>query len=203
MMAILTSKGGPEILDTSSGNIYTAMCRLYGTLLAAHRVKLGGRYHLILQSLQGLLRCLFIPYEGASATNSGLEQPQWLRQECPLDESHAAAYARIITTISDPPVSAVSRGKSRQRQQLNDETKKARRIASQYLQYLVLEMCQCLLRGKISPAIRTALNPGLYAIFTEMSPDVTRAINAALDASGRAIFKALYDDYRAFGKWSG
>lgn len=198
-MGILTSKYGPDVPAKSAGKIFTAVCRLYGTLLSVHRIKLGGRYHLILQSLQGLLRCLFIPH----GPSIGIEAPPWLRQEDPLDESHAALYTRIITSLADPSVAAVSRGKIHRLPQLNDETKKARRIAGQYLQYLILEICQCLLRGKISPEIREALNPGLYAIFDAMSPDVTKAINAALDASGRAIFKALYDDYQAFGKWGG
>ena len=47
------------------------------------------------------------------------------------------------------------------------------------------------------------LNPGLYAIFDAMSQEVMRTVNSALDSSGRAIFKVLYNDYRRFGKWKG
>lgn len=171
-------------------------------MLALHRSKLGGRYHLVVMALQGMLRCLFIPYTASANSSHSLERPPWLINSR-LDQTHASAYARLLTSICDPSVSAVTRSKNRQRQELNDETKKARSIAGQHLQYLIMEFCQCQLRGRMEPEVRAALNPGLYAVFDAMSQDVMRTVNAALDSAGRAIFKVLYDDYRRFGRWHG
>ena len=200
----MTSISSPRLPAESADHIFTGLCRLFSSLLIAHRAKLGGRYHLILLALQGLLRCLFEPFSENAGPKESIAQPQWLKpQSHALNESHALAYARILTTICDPSVSAVIRTKDRSRQELNDETKKARSIAGQHLQYLVMEFCQCQLRGCILPEMRTALNPGLYALFDAMSQDVMRTVNSALDVSGRAIFKVLYDDYRMFGRWKG
>ena len=64
-----------------------------------------------------------------------------------------------------------------------------------------MEYARCQLEARIEPEVRTALMPGLYAVFDVMGMESMRTLNAAVDASGRAIFKGLYDDYRRFGKW--
>ena len=200
----MTSVSGPKVVGESAGNIFLGLCRLFASLLAVHRTKLGGRFHLVVMALQGLLQCLFEPYVKNVGSGAPLALPPWLESPShPLNEIHAAAYSRLLTAICDPTVSAVTRTKNRSRHELNDETKKARSIAGQHLQYLVMEVCQCQLRGRLPPEVRAALNPGLYAIFDAMSQETMRTINAALDSSGRSIFKVLYDDYRRFGKWQG
>ena len=171
-------------------------------MLAGHRSKLGGRYHLVVLALQGMLRCLFTSYASVTDKNKQLPRPPWLK-DTKLEGEHATAYARLLTSICDPTVSAVTRSKTRARQELNDETKKARSIAGQHLQYLIMEFCQCQLQGRMDPEVRRGLNPGLYAIFDAMSQDLMRTLDSALDAPGRAIFKMVYDDYRRFGRWNG
>jgi len=131
-----------------------------------------------------------------------LQRPPWVKST-KLEAEHATAFARLLSSICDPSVSAVTRSKNRVRQELNDDTKKARSIAGQHLQYLIMEFCQCQLHGRMDPEVRRALNPGLYAIFDAMSQDVMRTVNSALDAPGRAIFRIVYDDYRRFGRWHG
>jgi nucleolar pre-ribosomal-associated protein 2 len=44
--------------------------------------------------------------------------------------------------------------------------------------------------------------PGLYAVLDVMPRDLMRGMNAAMDSSSRAIFKALYEDYQRFGRWN-
>ena len=149
-----------------------------------------------------MLRCLFTPYTSSFRSSHHLQRPTRLKNT-KLEAEHAAAYARLLSSICDPGVSAVTRSRNRARQELNDETKKARSIAGQHLQYLVMEFCQCQLQGRIEPEVRRALDPGLYAVFDAMSQDVMRTVNSALDAPGRAIFKLVYDDYRRFGRWQG
>ena len=197
----MTSVSGPQT-GRASSDIFTCLTRLFGTLLAVHRSKLGGRYHLVVLALQGMLHCLFTPYATSTDSSRHLQRPPWL-ENIKLRAEHATAYARLLSSICDPTVSAVTRFKNRARQELTDETKKARSIAGQHLQYLIMEFCQCQLQGRMDPEVRRALNPGLYAIFDAMSQEVMRTVNSALDAPGRAIFKMVYDDYRRFGRWQG
>ena len=185
--------------------IFLSLCKLFNSMLVVHRMKLGGRYHLIIPALQCLLQCLFVSYRQNEASLQPMSQSGG-----GLGETHAAAYGRLLTTICDPTVSAVTRVKKRARagaQQhglLNDETKKARNIAGQHLQYLIMEYCSQQLKGRLKqPGMKAALTPGLYAILDVMSQDVMRTINAAMDSSSRSIFKALYEDYRRSGRWGG
>lgn len=171
-------------------------------MLASHRTKIGGRYHLVVPALQGLMRCLFITHGRNGGSAAVLSLPPWLNGREPmLDGTHAAGFARLLTTICDPTVSSVTRSKNRSRRELNDDTKKARGVAGQHLPYIIMVYCHCHLKGRLLPTVKAALTPGLYAVFDVMSQDTLRTLNAAMDSSSRAIFKALYDDYRRFGRW--
>lgn len=178
------------------GTLYHVLCRLFSTVLLLHRRKLGGRYHLIVRALQSLLRCLFVPY---SKPETQSKDPEQSKKDLHLDAEHAAAFARILTTLCDPTLSSVSRSKRSSRDELNDELKKARSIAGQHLQYLIEEFCECQLAGRLSAEMKAALNPGLYAVFAVMPQEVMRNVNAAMTSSSRSMFKALYDEYKRFG----
>lgn len=204
-IAVCASKAGPRINPGFSGMIYTRLCRLMGLLLGIHRQKLGGRFHLIILAMQRLLHCLFARAKKRSRptksdTGHG-QQPYWLSQ---LDAAHATHFTRLLTSLCDPTVSAVSRPTpgGAGHEGLTDQTKKAKQIAGQYLQYLVMDYAQSSLRSALHPDVKAALLPGLYSVLDVMSRDTMRALNAGLDVSGRAMFKTLYDDYMKFGKWN-
>ena len=180
------------------GSIYLGLCRLFKTALVMHRRKLGGRYHLIIRALQCLLRCLFIPYKTLQDSQASAEEKM---AYAGYGEVQAAAYAGLLTTLCDPTVSAVSRSRQTSRQELNDETQKARSIAGQHLQYVVEEFCICQLEGRLLPPMRMAVSVGLWAIFDVMSQGVMRNLNAAMGSASRSVFKALYDEYRRSGQW--
>lgn len=171
--------------------LYIGLCRILGTILALHRTKIGGRYHLVILALQSLLRCLFIPY----APTDSIYEPL-----SPFNVTQASAYARLLTTLSDPTISSVSRPKNRSRLELNDETKKARSIAGQHLPYLIMEYCTSQLTGKLSPQMKAALEPALHAVLAVMTPEIMRTMNAALRESERVVWKALYEDWRRVGR---
>ena len=173
--------------------VYTELCNLFQVTLITHRKKLGGRYHLIVRALQDLLRCLFIPY---TDTENNLSKAS--RED--LDVSHATIYARLLTTLCDPTVSAVSRHRHRPGEGLNDATQKARSIAGQHVQYVVEEYCVCQLSGRLLPEMRSALNPGLYAMLAVIPQEVMRNLNGAMSSSSRSIFRASYEDYKRRGR---
>ncbi|KAJ5578302.1 uncharacterized protein N7459_007266 [Penicillium hispanicum] len=202
-VATSASKAGPRISPNYAPTIYTRLCRLMGIVLGLQRVKIGGRFHLVVNAMQRLLGCLFARSRKRTRSarlQTTLSQPFWL---APLQASHTTSYTRLLTTLCDPTVSAVLRPQpGASRDALVDETKKAKRIAGQYLQYVVIEYTQCSLRGSLSPEVRASLMPGLYAALDVMSKESLRALSSTLDASGRAVFKSLYDDYFKFGKWN-
>ena len=202
-VAVAVSKCGPQISPEFAGTIYVRLCRLVGLLFVLYRQKLGGRFHLILPAMQRLLTCLFTPNRKRKAgarMKSMQGQPPWLG---PLNDSHAVHFTRLLTSLCEPTVSAVSKQSQSgtSHEGLIDQTKKAKRIAGQHLQYLVMEYTQCTLRGTMNSEIKAALLPGLYAVLDVVSRDTMKALNSSLDASGRAVFKTLYDDYMKFGKW--
>ncbi|GAD98397.1 hypothetical protein ANI_1_876074 [Paecilomyces variotii No. 5] len=198
------SSSGPEISPEHAGTVYTRLCRLLGVLLGLYRQKLGGRFHLVVPIMQRLLNCLFPPNKRRMRSTRQKvmhSHPPWL---APLDASHAVHYTRLLTSLCDPTVSAVSRPapSGPGHEALTDQTKKAKRVAGQYLQYVIMEYAECSLRGALKPEVKAAVTPGLYAALDVMSRDTMRALNAGLDVSGRAVFKGLYDDYVKFGKWN-
>jgi nucleolar pre-ribosomal-associated protein 2 len=76
-------------------------------------------------------------------------------------------------------------------------------MAGQHMQFVLTIYIKLQLEMRMLPEIREKLVPGLYAIFDTTTPELRRAINDALDASGRAVFATLYRDYARFGKWKG
>lgn len=160
---------------------------------------------MILPAMQRLLNCLFARSRKRSRSmlseKRQAEQPFWLAS---LDAAHAVHFTRLLTSLCDPTVSAVSRPTQSGvgYEGLTDQTKKAKRIAGQYLQYLIMEYAQSSLRGTLAPEVKAAIMPGLYSVLDVMSRETMRALNAGLDVSGRAVFKGLYDDYMKFGKWN-
>ena len=170
-----------------SSSIFLGLCKLFSTILAVHRAKLGGRYHLILQALQGLLQCLFIPYKGNGAAKG---------EATVLGEVHAAAFSKLLTTICEPSVSAVSGSKRISRLELNDETKKAKSIAGRHLHYFIMEYCSLQLKGRLLPEVKAKLAPGLYSVLKVISEEVMKTMNAAMDSSSRSVFKALYGEFK-------
>lgn len=197
------SKVGPRISPEYAPTIFTRLCRLMGLVLGLQRLKIGGRFHLVVNAMQRLLACLFANTRKRSRSaksQTNLSQPFWL---APLSASHTTHYTRLLTSLCDPTVSAVLRPQAgASREALTDETKKAKRIAGQYLQYVVTAYTRVSLNASLPPDVKAALMPGLYAALDVMSKESMRALNAALDVSGRAVFKSLYDDYVKFGKWN-
>ncbi len=211
LISSITALTSPSTITTlTSSNpsaIFNRLCSLIGFTLNRHRKRLGGRYHLLLPALQGLIKCLFFAGTSTPAPSQTKSQvlfirglPSWLRtSKSPLPPSSAEHLTRLLTTICDPSTSSIrKRSKSNA---LNDETKKAKSLAGQYMQYLIMTYCSCSLHGRIPSSSKEKLMPGLYSVMDVMDREVMRGMNGAMDSSGRAIFKGLYDEYQRFGRW--
>ena len=212
-LTLLTAPCAPTFSSmppNGASAIYQRLCTLTSLLLTRHRKRLGGRYHLLLPVLQGLLRCLFRPIPiPASSKQPQIRHhhPPWLTTNPrtttePLTLKSATQFTRILTSLCDPTASSVKHSRRSAAGGLTDDTKKARSISGQYMQYLIMEYARCQLQGQLPPEVKAALTPGLYAVLDVMSRELMRGMNAAMDSSSRAIFKGLYADYQRFGRWN-
>ncbi|ETI20067.1 hypothetical protein G647_08101 [Cladophialophora carrionii CBS 160.54] len=195
----------------SAGHLYDRLCVVVGAILGRHRRRLSDRYHLLLPVLQALLRCLFWPGKKSVKSHRGTAVktlvtfgktlPGWVRDSSgPLSLSSADQISRLLSSVCNPTVSA-ARSSNKRRNELNDEVKKARKLAGEHMQYLVSEYCRCFLDGQIVPSTKDQLMAGMYRVLDAIDRDMLRAMNAGMDPSTRAVFKNLYDDYHRYGKW--
>lgn len=197
-ISLCLSRYGPHINPRYASAVYVRLCRLVGVVVGLLRQRVGGRHHLIINILTRLLNCLLDrSKKQGRALEKDKNQPYWA---APLHASDAAHFTRLLTSLSDPTLSSVSRPSAHEG--LTDQTKKAKRITGQYLQYFVMEYARMSLQGTFSPHIKAAIMPGLYSILDGLSREAMRSLNAELEVSSRAVFKGLYDDYAKFGKWN-
>ncbi|KAK6585951.1 hypothetical protein PZA11_001008 [Diplocarpon coronariae] len=195
-ISIFCSPESPKLYPT-----YLHLCALMRIVLTHHRIKLKGHFHLAQQTLQALLRCLFnlLPHSTTKSARFN-PRPTWLlpkgRQ---LGAREAAAFNRLLLSMSDPTVSAVQGHSST----LTSEKDKAKRISSQYMKFVLEDYIRGQLEMRMLPEVRETLMPGIYAILNTISKDTRDAISAELDASGRAVFMRLWSDWGKFEKSRG
>ncbi|KAF4636308.1 hypothetical protein G7Y89_g1788 [Cudoniella acicularis] len=198
----ICSRNGPALRPNHAGTIYLHLCHLLQAVLVLHRLKLQGHFHLVVQVMQTLLRCLFTPLpHSTTKTTKFLAPPPWLTSpNHQLTAKHAAAFTRLVTLICDPSVSSVTRSTHNN---LNSATDKAKGMAAQHMQFVLTSYIKLQLEMRMAPEVREKMIPGLYAIFDGTSVEMRRMIGESLDASGRAVFGTLLRDYLRFGKWKG
>ncbi len=193
----IASASGPGFPSECSDAVFTRLCHLMHQLVLLHQIQLRGRYHLVVQALQVLLGCLFVP-DTRLARHVSM-RPPWLT--LPLQPEHARLWARLISSLCSPSVSAVTKRRKRSQPDLVDETRKARDYAGQFIRGVIEHFCKSQLSGRILPEVKEALMPGLYAGLEAMTPENMRAMNAAMDSSSRAIWKDLYEQWKRFGQF--
>ncbi|KAH8820032.1 Urb2/Npa2 family-domain-containing protein [Xylogone sp. PMI_703] len=202
-VAITCSRNGPSLNSSRAGTIYLHLCRLVQVVLTNHRLKIEGHFHLVVQTMQSLLRCFFapLPYTNKIFTRR-VAPPPWLstRPQYQLTAVHGAAYTRLLTLICNPSVSTVTHS---QHNPLTSATDKAKRIAGQHMQFVLATYIKLQLEMRMKPEVREKMVPGLYAIFDTTTVEMRRMIGDGLDSSGRALLGTLVRDYRKFGKWKG
>ncbi|KAI9802678.1 MAG: hypothetical protein M1825_002700 [Sarcosagium campestre] len=202
IMVITVSPTSKLESSGSSSDVFGMIAQLFTSILKVHRLKLGGRYHLVLPVLQALLRCLFERRAWLRGKESRVHLlPPWLGvQTSGRGARDGMALARLLSSLCDPTVSSVTGGKHRARDELTPARDKARGLAGQHLPYVLVEYAQCQLQSRMSPEVKAALLPGLWAVFSVASQDMLRVINSAMDPACQAVFKSLYENYNQFGR---
>ncbi|EEY20792.1 conserved hypothetical protein [Verticillium alfalfae VaMs.102] len=88
-----SGRGGVAV--SSSPRVYEALCSLVSVVIRRHRLRLEDHYHILLSTLEALLRALVHDAsKGAAAT---------------LGSRHATLYGRLVTLVTEPSVASVSR----------------------------------------------------------------------------------------------
>ncbi|KAI1167853.1 Urb2/Npa2 family-domain-containing protein [Nemania serpens] len=198
----LCSAHGPKIQGPkAAGEIFAALFKLVALIIRRHRLRLSGHFHILLATLRALLTVLLAdPSPSISSRQSArARHPPWLLTR--LQPRHAERFARLLTLVCEPSAASVAR--SRARSELDSATDIAKRAAGQYM-YLVLEMyIKLQLEVEVSRDMRKALEVGVFSVLDITSEGCRKVLNESLDASGRAVFRALFAEYRKFGKWKG
>ena len=181
----------------AASHIHTALTRVFGSILAAHRLRLGGRFHMILLALKALLICLPTPFDPPKDLRSHIDHSDT------FTATHAENLSRILSSICDPTVSAVSHRRAHQNAHgaLNDETKKARSEAGKHMLYFIMDFCVLQLSARmVGEGMSERLLPGIWAVLNVMSRDIMGAMNAQLGPQGREIWRELYAEWKREGK---
>lgn len=228
-IALLTSSSSKTALTTDKHDpeprhVFDRLCGVLSILLLRYRRRLTGRYHLLINALQNLLKCLFYPpsrnllnmtsstYPSKAAFLASL--PQWLDANGrtsgrTLPPASAAKFSRILQTLCDPSASTARMilkrrhdGEAQENFNLTDETRILRRQVSQHTQYLLQTYCQVMLDGYIAREVKDNLMPGMYAILSATDIEILWGVNSGMNESQRAIWKDLYADWKKYGVWN-
>jgi len=196
----------------ASRTIFVLTAALLQSLLTHHRRKLRGRFDILIPALQALLRCLFIG--SGTSTFGQLQQPHWIpwkqissSVEDGIGTQQVAAFTRLITALCDPTLSAVrSSAKAGASGPLTDETRKAKRYAGQYVQLVLMELCECQLKGRLAGTghgAREALTPAVWAMFEVIGKDGLSATMEGMAGGGRSVLRSWWEEWKRLGraKW--
>ncbi|PNY23657.1 Nucleolar pre-ribosomal-associated protein 2 [Tolypocladium capitatum] len=168
---------------------FSWLCKLVEVVIKKHRLRLEGHYHLLLSTMQALLRNL-VMYQESPKLDDKLSQ-----------ESKAHLYTRLVTLICEPTAGAVSR--SQLHGTLDSATDAAKRSAGRHMYMVLMQYVKLQLEESVPRAVREALEPAMNSIFDITSPEGRKILNDAMDSSGRAILREMFKRYVKFGKWSG
>ncbi|KAL5940581.1 hypothetical protein ACKVV1_008247 [Pyricularia oryzae] len=189
----------------SSPKTFEWLCLMMEVILKRHRRRLDGHLHLLITVLQSLLTCLILnPYDGTQGSWASGPVSGRKVETFPYWEKHAKTYGRLLTLVCEPSAASVMRthqhGTSAP---LDSATDAAKRSAGQYMYLVLMHFIKLQLESGVPHAVREALVPGVNSILDVTPPDMRKVMADAMDASGRAIFKDIYEKYRRFGKWRG
>jgi len=206
VVEVCSTTQGPKIQGSkAAGEIFAALFKLVALIIKRHRLRISGHFHILLTALRALLTVLLADPNNPSSSSTRRSaheafHPPWLHAR--LQPRHGERFARLLTLVCEPSAASVARSRSRS-SELDSATDAAKRVAGQYM-YLLLEVYVKLqLEVEVSRDMRKALEVGIFSVLDITSEGCRKVLNESLDAGGRAVFRALFGEYRKFGKWKG
>ncbi|KAK6363287.1 hypothetical protein TWF730_000727 [Orbilia blumenaviensis] len=202
-IAAIISSHGPQF-DYTAGNtdtVFLPICAIVGGILSGQRFRIKNRHGLIIATLEALMGLLFLPRVTGRKKSDSEIHPPWLAnaKNWTVSKEAGGAYCRLLTMLCDPSTSSVRM--NRKSDNLSSATVAARKAVEPHVPGLLKRYINLNLTHHLTPDIRAALTPGLYAMFDVMQESTLRSLNMSLDNPGRVVFKALYEDWKKFGKW--
>ncbi|CAK7202412.1 hypothetical protein SEUCBS139899_005135 [Sporothrix eucalyptigena] len=216
--AVVSSVGDGDVANSavrSSVAAYVSACQLVEAVLKRHRVRLEGRFHLLVSTLQALLVRLVAGHQDELKQKSTISAAGNSSAPAPVTSwsPKAKRFSRLLELICEPSTAAVTMMTLRKNGSaksglaaapLHSATDAAKRSAGQHMYlvlmtYIKLEDCGL----SLSLGVREALEPGLFSILAITPEETRQLLNAAVDANGQAIFKRLHRKWLQVGKWKG
>ncbi|KAI9680306.1 MAG: hypothetical protein M1829_001192 [Trizodia sp. TS-e1964] len=208
-LTLLCSGSSHAYPPSYAAPLYTLTTRCIAALLAAHRPKLSSQLHLVSLAFHALLRCLFTtPFRPATATATATDKhpdtrPPWLSASASaLPPHHASAYARLLTTLCNPPSASVA-SSSAHAKNLTPATDRAKRAIEHHAKHLLLAYIKLQLGCRLDAQTKAALAPGFYALFDVLGRDTLATLMAAADGEARPLLRLMRTEYLRFGRWGG
>ncbi|KAK6534287.1 hypothetical protein TWF281_005615 [Arthrobotrys megalospora] len=202
-IAATASSHGPRFTYTKTNTdpIFIPICAIVGSILSGQRFRIKNRHGLIIATLEALMNLLFLPRVTGRKKLDTEIHPPWLAsaKSWTVTKEAAVAYCRLLTMLCDPSTSSVRM--NRKSDNLSSATVAARKAVELHVPGLLKRYINLNLTHHLTPDVRAALTPGLYAMFDVMQESTLRSLNMSLDNPGRVVFKALYEDWNKFGKW--
>ncbi|KAH9877893.1 hypothetical protein J1614_003110 [Plenodomus biglobosus] len=205
----LTSRSSPALPTSHAPDIFSRLCETTRLVLLLHRGRIGGRFHILLPLLQGLLFCLFIP----NTPRSGA-LPHWLRpstststEPIRLTPQNATQFSRLLATLCNPPQSSITKAhqhhsssKSQSKSKdLNDPIRAARDRVATFLYPLLAAYCRFQLSGRLEAGVREKVLPGVWeAVGTAaLHKEALDAMFAGLGRSERDVWRGVWSEWES------
>jgi len=201
-IATICSPSGPPLPPTAARHIFPRLTQILQRLLTHHRRALRGRFDLLTLALQALLRCLFTPLStlGSTSVSKTLRHPPWAPTKSTggLSKECAVLYARLLTTLCDPPHASLrtTNRSTNTGRDLVDKTKQARVYASQYAPLILVELSRCMLVGRLAEGARERLVVGVWSVFEICDRDVLGARLEGVGSGERSVVRGLREEWR-------
>ncbi|KAL7275168.1 hypothetical protein RUND412_001908 [Rhizina undulata] len=194
---LTASPRGPTLISDNQSTLFHRLTRLTSSILALHRRRIAGRYHLIISLFQSLLNCVHLPKPSRKKSEKPIH-PGWLTTPLPVES--AVAYTRILTALCDPPTSSVTylRSSLSQVELVNSATVAAKKAVGRHVGYLLVGFVKMSLEHRMDLAVREEMKRAWWAVFDVVDREVLRTLNAGLDTPGRAILRGMFEEWRKF-----
>ncbi|CAK7273709.1 hypothetical protein SEPCBS57363_005788 [Sporothrix epigloea] len=220
-LSAATSVVGNAEKDSSTDNAvqtseeaHNSACQLVEAVLKRHRVRLEGRFHLIVSTLQAILNRFVASHQNElkrkAMSQSGASSGSTVSNNSTSGVAQAKRFSRLLELICEPSTAAVTMmtlrkgGGAVSAAPLHSATDAAKRSAGQHMYLVLMTYIKLQTDGvSLSVGVRDALEPGLFSILSITSDEMRRLLIGAIDANGQILFKRLYNSWLKSGKWKG